>query len=437
MPTNKHTDNTDKAVREEDKRIAARLLMVIPDGYPTFRADVQTLFGKYLPRHGIFSDLSAHPSGDASDAPPPWSAGEAFVCGPAFGRIDKHLTLFRFILKRLMRARKENYDAIQVRDSVFPALLGLWVARREGIPFFYWMSYPMCESKIDRVKTQGLSMGLGRCLGVALRGYSGRWLLYRFILKAADHVFVQSEKMLADVQREGIPREKMTAVPMGADLEEMNLSCIEPAKDPRLDGRRVIVYLGTLVRIRRIDFLFEVLAHVRRRFPSCLLVLAGDSVERADRDWLEQRAQGTGVAKDVLWTGWLAKEDGWRFVRASEVALSPFRPSFELDSCSPTKAVEYLALAVPTVGNDQPDQARVITDSGAGLCVPYSVEAFADAVIELLEDTATAKRMGARGPSYVAAHRSYDIIGRELARTYARLLSTQVLSDAERRHLVT
>lgn len=398
------------------------LLMTVPDGYPTFRADVVTLFGKYLPRHGISSDLIAHPSKPGASSAAPWGGGDAFVSPGASGRIKRHLAFFRFLTRQLLRARRQRYDAIQVRDSVFTALVGLWVARREGIPFYYWMSYPMYESKIERFRTRGLSLGLGRCLGVAVAGYLGKLLLYKHVLKASDHVFVQSEKMLEDVAREGIAARKMTPVLMGADLEEMNASCIEPLRDERLSGRRVILYLGTLIRVRRIDFLFEVLARVKQVVPGVVLVLAGDSVESSDLEWLHQRARETGVSDDVVWTGWLPKEEGWRFVRASEVALSPFRPSFELDSCSPTKAVEYLALGVPTVGNEQPDQARVIRDSGAGHCVPYSIEVFADAIIDLLRHPEEAKQMGARGPSYVATHRSYEIIAAELARTYARLL---------------
>lgn len=410
-----------------------RLLITIPDGYPTFRADVVTLFGKYLPRHGVTSDLVAQSVKPLTNPPPAWGGGQAFVRPAASGRIGRHVTFFWFLVRQLLRSGREEYDAIQVRDSVFTALIGLWVARREGIPFYYWMSYPMYESRIQRFRTMGLSLGVMRCLGVAVVGYTGKWLLYRYVLRASDHVFVQSEKMLADVASEGIEPAKMTPVLMGADLEEMNASLITPVRDERIQGRRVVLYLGTLIRVRRIDFLFEVLARVKQKVSNVTLVLAGDSVERADLEWLRQRAQETGVADDVVWTGWLPQELGWRFVRASEVALSPFRPSFELDSCSPTKAVEYLALSVPVVGNDQPDQARVIRESGAGYCVPYSVEAFADAIVDLLEHPEDAQQMGARGPSYVKAHRSYEIIALQLARTYGRLLGRPiVLSGTEK-----
>jgi len=398
-----------------------RLLMCIPDGHPTFRADVSTLFGKYLPRYGILSDLIAHASAAAGNNVSAWGGGEATVCLSATGGVRRHLAMLRLIVSQLMQCRRARYDAIQVRDAVLPALIGLWVARREGIPFFYWMSYPIYEAYIERAKTRGFSIGLLQFFGTALRGYVGKCLLYRGVLPASDHVFVQSQQMLESVAREGIPEGKMTPVPMGADLEEMDAACVEPAHDPRLTGRQVITYLGTLTRVRKIDFLFEVLARVKQRLPSALLVLAGDADEDSDRDWLKQRAREIGVADDIIWTGWLAKEQGWRFVRAAQVALSPIPRCFELDNGSVTKVVEYVALGVPTVCNDQPDQAHVIRESRAGLCVPYSVEGFADAVVELLEHPARAATMGSRGPAYVSAHRSYAIIAREVAETYRAL----------------
>ena len=57
-----------------------------------------------------------------------------------------------------------------------------------------------------------------------------------------------------------------------------------------------------------------------------------------------QQAKAAGVADHVLWTGWLPMGEGWRYVRAAEVGLSPFPRGFLLDSASPTKVPEYLAL---------------------------------------------------------------------------------------------
>jgi len=42
-----------------------RILQLVPEPLPTFRADVATLFGKYLPRHGV----QCHLVGKGSAAP--------------------------------------------------------------------------------------------------------------------------------------------------------------------------------------------------------------------------------------------------------------------------------------------------------------------------------------------------------------------------------
>jgi glycosyltransferase involved in cell wall biosynthesis len=229
--------------------------------------------------------------------------------------------------------------------------------------------------------------------------------------------------MREDVAAEGIAIGQMTPVPMGADMEHIARLAVVPSSDPRLTGKRVVVYLGTLDRTRRIDFLFEVVQKVLPRFPDLLLVLAGEAPEEIDRIWLNERAMELGVDHAVLKTGWLPTEQAWKYVKAAEIGLSPFRPSYLLDSASPTKAVEYLALGIPAIANDQPDQAKVLGESRAGICVPYSVDDFADAIMTILQNPQLAADMSERGPVYVRACRSYDTLGRMVAGKYRELIS--------------
>ena len=102
----------------------------------------------------------------------------------------------------------------------------------------------------------------------------------------------------------------------------------------------------------------------------------------------------------------------------AEVGLSPIPRGPLFDVSSPTKLVEYLALGIPSVANDIPDQAQVIDESGAGLCVPMQAPDFAEATLRLLGDPALAARLGQRGPDWVRANRSYDILARRVAQAY-------------------
>jgi glycosyltransferase involved in cell wall biosynthesis len=180
----------------------------------------------------------------------------------------------------------------------------------------------------------------------------------------------------------------------------------------------VIAYLGTLDRVRRIEILLHMLAILAREEPGVLLLMVGDTEDAAHRAWLQDEAERLGVADKVLWTGWLASNDAWRYVRAAEIGLSPFPRGFLLDSASPTKAVEYMALGLPVVVNDNPDQAQVVAESGGGLCVPLDAQAFADAVSILLGSPETRRAMGERGRDYVRRVRGYDSIAEAVARVY-------------------
>jgi glycosyltransferase involved in cell wall biosynthesis len=88
------------------------------------------------------------------------------------------------------------------------------------------------------------------------------------------------------------------------------------------------------------------------------------------------------------------------------------------DRASPTKIVEYLALGVPVVANDQPDQEKVINDSGAGICCDMDLSHVATAVETILMNAELSDRMRAAGPRYIATERSYDRIAGLVAETY-------------------
>lgn len=397
----------------------ARLLFIIADGWPTHRADVAVLFGKELPRHSISCDLVAQSAEPQEKEPRAWMAGESFIYRRTGRRTRDQVFGFLHDCRVLWNAHPEQYDGIQVRDKVFAGLIGLLRARYIRKPFFFWMSYPMSESSIEFARSKGLSLGLMRWAFVAIKGHVGKFLIYKALLPRCDHVFVQSDRMAIDVAAHGVPRQRMTAVPMGVDLENItHVRSDDYAAPSELRGKRVIGYLGILDRSRRIDFLFEVLSKVRRTVPDACLLLVGDATEASDRHWLEARARELHVDDAIVWTGWVPAQVGWAYLHGADVAVSLFPRGELLDSASPTKVVEYLALGLPVVANDQPDQHRVLTESGAGFSVAMDVDEFAGAIVKILGDAQLGARMRVAGPPYVSNRRSYALIGQQVAEVY-------------------
>jgi glycosyltransferase involved in cell wall biosynthesis len=81
-----------------------------------------------------------------------------------------------------------------------------------------------------------------------------------------------------------------------------------------------------------------------------------------------------------------------------------------------------MALGRPVVANAHPEQSLVIHESGAGICVPWSAEGFATAIGSLLDDPQAAEAMGARGRTYVRAHRTYAVVAPAVIAEYRRIL---------------
>lgn len=398
-----------------------RLLYLTAEQWPTFRADLVALFGKYLPRYGLTSDLVTERDFDTKDGSEiPWGGGQAILCDVPAHRAAQYLVKFLHDVRVMISMDAGKYAAIQVRDMGLTGLAGLVVAKIKGVKFFYWLSYPQSEGQVDRAKKRGIKAGMKFWFPL-LQGSFGKWLLYKIILPRADHVFVQSQQMQLDLAKCGVPMAKMTPVPMGVDTETTSPDTIFPIDDPQLQGKRVVVYLGTLDRVRQIDVLFHMLAIVKQTVPDILLVLVGDTEEASHREWLKQEAERVGVAEHILWTGWLASDQAWRYVRAAEVGLSPFPRSFLLDSASPTKAIEYMALGLPVIVNDNPDQAQVIAESEGGVCVPLEPSQFAEALVALLADPARCEAMGKSGKAYVSGVRNYQNLAKTLAGVYFKL----------------
>jgi glycosyltransferase involved in cell wall biosynthesis len=225
----------------------------------------------------------------------------------------------------------------------------------------------------------------------------------------SHHIFVQSEQMKRDITMEGISEEKMTSVPMGVSTKEI-IFFEYKAEQNRLNKKKIVLYLGTLTKARKMDFLIRVFEKVFRRKKNVQLHLVGGGEDPSDEQILKDEARRLGIEDRVLVTGFVPKQEAWAYVQEADVCVSPYYPTPILNSTSPTKLIEYMAMGKAVVANDHPEQRLVISESKAGICVPYKKNAFAEAILHLLNHPKEAKKMGIRGREYVEKNRDYEQI---------------------------
>jgi len=402
-----------------------RILQLVPEPLPTFRADVATLFGKYLPRHGV----ETHLVGKGSAAPAP-ADGQGFASqrrAQTGARWKSELSFAWLCLRALLGASRRNCDLIQVRDMVSIGLMALCIARLKRIPMAYWVSYLISEGRIQRARDD-LARSTGwrslRARLVLAKGLVEQRLLYGVVLPHADHVFVQSDAMAALMADKGVPPSRLCPVPMGVDMENVSAT-LQPRAWAGWEHKPVIAYLGTLDRSRCMDKVIDALVLVRKQIPDACLLLIGSSPRPEDIALCLNTADQLGVDEAVKVTGWLPASEAWQYLLGAQAAVSYIPRGALYDVSSPTKLLEYLALGMPCVGNDTPDQEAVLSASGAGWLSASTPEAMAEALSAILRDPAAARRRAAAGPDFIEQVRSYRVLGEHVARRYHAVLGGQ------------
>jgi glycosyltransferase involved in cell wall biosynthesis len=220
----------------------------------------------------------------------------------------------------------------------------------------------------------------------------------------------------ADVLRAIVSPARIVTIPNGVDLAGADRAPSGgrarlgvPPADP------MIVFLGRLHPIKRIDLLIEAMAAVRRRHPAATLVLAGP-----DEGALAPMApQIAGLGEGVKIVGALGDDEKWALLReATALVLCSDSENFG------TAVVEAMAVGRPVVVTETCPW-RVVAEERCGLWVPQDARSIAEALTALIRDPALAESMGARGARLARTRYEWRRIGAAMAACYADALSAR------------
>jgi len=248
----------------------------------------------------------------------------------------------------------------------------------------------------------------------------GRWrksLAYQLLehanLQGAALLHATSEQeadALRDLQL-GVP---IAVVPNGVDLES--------AKDASRGYRGqlgipadafVILYLGRMHRIKRLDLLADAFEELRNTHAAAHLVLAGHD-EQGLIPGLMRRLSAHADAMHVLEA--VHGQDKWALLRDADVTVQ----------CSDSESfgmavVESLAAGVPAVVTRTCPWQEIETRK-CGFWVEQNTRAIADALRTLADDPSRRRRMGERAAAFARERFGWDAIAPVMSRLYAGLL---------------
>jgi glycosyltransferase involved in cell wall biosynthesis len=218
--------------------------------------------------------------------------------------------------------------------------------------------------------------------------------LERLTYRAADVSIAtnQSYKRIA-IERGGMEPDKVFVVRSGPDLSKLKLV---PPHSKWKNGRRFLVgYVGVMGDQEGIDLLIDAVEHIvrvqgREDIQFCL-VGGGPSLAK-----LQALVAERSLADFIHFTGRAPDQDLFEVLSTMEVGVNPDRVNEMNDKSTMNKIMEYMALGKPMVQFDVTEGRFSAQDASLYARANDPVD-FADKILELIEDEAKRRAMGAYG----------------------------------------
>lgn len=272
------------------------------------------------------------------------------------------------------QSTRERYDAIHSHEEA--GLLGVWLARRLGVPHLYDM-----HSSLPQQLTNFRATGSA---------------FVRRVFEAMERKMVADSRVVITI----CPELQETVTRMGAGdrsilIENVMGGDMAAGDGPRVNVRErlglggtraIVLYTGTFEPYQGLDLLLDAMALVQQHHPhAALVIVGGDPPQIATA---RERAAACGVS--AIFTGRQPAAEVPGYIEACDVLVSP-RIS---GTNTPLKIYSYLRSGKPIVATNLRTHTQVLDDSVAVLADP-TPESFAHAIATLLGDPAARERLAA------------------------------------------
>jgi glycosyltransferase involved in cell wall biosynthesis len=286
------------------------------------------------------------------------------------------------MLRRLdSLVRDHGARVVLIRDPYYQGLVGLYLRWAHGIPLVV---------RVGGNDDANHAVTGQRAYPRLFPSRRAEKLVERRVLSRADLIAGANEDNREAAIRSGAPRERTTLFRYGNLLDPAHFAPLETRpgmqearREVGLPGRRLLVFVGRLERVKRAMDLVEAMPDVLAAHPDAGLVIVGEGSLRSP---MEMRARELHVDHAIAFVGnrpqrWIAA-----LLPQAAVAMSPHMG----------RALAECSLAgLPAVAYALDWQAELVQEGETGFLVPPGdVGGLAKGIVRVLADPAEAARMG-------------------------------------------
>ncbi len=257
-------------------------------------------------------------------------------------------------------------------------------------------------------------------LGIAPRGVQ-RWLswaLTRWAARRATHVVATGDGWARKfIERWGVSPNSVSVIENGSHFVELlareDLQAFRPDDNPRVTA----VYIGAFEPWHGLDVLIRAVARViQQQAPLRLDLIGGGTEEQV----LMRLVQELALDDTVSFAGFLPPAEITDYLRRADIGLSPYCGRVEY---SGLKLLDYKAAGLAVIASGADGEPAVIEPGRTGLIVlPCDEQALCRALIQLVQDAETRKRMGRQARHEAEARHSWRHTALALQAVFGRVV---------------
>lgn len=143
-----------------------------------------------------------------------------------------------------------------------------------------------------------------------------------------------------------------------------------------------------------------------------------------EMEWLMGRLTRLGIRDRFCISGMVPHDQVAQEICKARIGIIPLPDLPKFQNNIPQKLFEYMALRMPVVMTDLPPSRQFVGDGQCAIMVkPGDYNAYADAIIQLLDNPSLCAQMGAEGRRRVEQEYNWEKESRKLLALYEELLS--------------
>ena len=303
----------------------------------------------------------------------------------SFSAISKEDRVARFDKWRRVKKAMDSFrpDVIHVNSEWVIGYFGAMYARHRKVPLAFTF-HTMWEEYIVNYVNFLPDFSLRKI---------GRSVV-KFYLKRADVIIAPTQKIASVVHDYGLNR-NVEVLPTGIPDSRVKYSLVRQGtmtvqilkKFPQLLGKKVMLFVGRIVKEKNLAFLYDVLERVLKKNPKTALFFVGTGPYLEE---LKELAKERRLSNSVAFAGYIPSTELIYFYRFAQVFVFPSKTETQ-----GLVTAEAMLTGLPVVAIGEMGTVDVMQGDNGGFMVEDDVEVFAEKVVQLIKNPQVRKKKSA------------------------------------------